>query len=397
MQEHQRVSSVSLSHLPIVLFNLDNQKPDSEMNSDTSRRVSSASTSSSLPRTPSSAHGDLNDHLWNDSGRLGSLREAFSNSDYGSEDSHTIPATHGSGMNLSPGTSVLFRDSLERSGWNVECKSPVRSLSVLSSTSERLGHRLTRSATTSGSSVRLWPSLPPQAQGREGQLQEELASLRDEGDDQGGSDESKTDEENSDAAGSQPPSEPEDGALRRRRHIRRPKRAKQEQPRRLPPLPSSNALVHSHSTAARYISVPFDTDPTATVLGNTFSSTTEDSFTCPSGAGDSRRRSHTISDLPANRVRPLPSLNTKPNRTVRKVAAIPPLRITTLSLRSSPSEAEAVLTKTPNRRFNPLGSNFVPPPMPQDAGTRIDWELIEDILEVDGEIAETPIAIPREP
>jgi hypothetical protein len=361
------------------------------MNANTPKRVSSDSTSSSLPRTPSSAHGDLSDHLWNDSGRLGSLKEAFSNSDYGSDDTHTISATHGTTMNLSPETSVLFRGSIERSGWNVECKSPVRSLSILSSTSERYGHRLTSSDTTTSSSVRPWPSLPPQAQGSERQLEEELASLRDEGDDQGGSDESRTDEENSDAAGSQPPSEPEDGALRRRRHIRRPKRAKQEQPRRLPPLPSSNALVYSHSTAARYMSAPFDTDPTATGPGSTFSPTIEDPFAWTSGTGDSRRRSHTISDLPANRVRVLPSPITNPNRNARKVAAVPPLKITTMSLRSSPSEAEAVLTKTPNRRFNPLGNAFVPPPMPQDAGNRIDWNLIEDILEVDGETAEIPI------
>jgi hypothetical protein len=87
------------------------------------------------------------------------------------------------------------------------------------------------------------------------------------------------------------------------------------------------------------------------------------------------------------------------------VADVPPLRIATMSLRSTPSEADAVLTKTPNRLFNPMGNAFVPPPMPQDAGSRIDWDLIEDILEVDGEMAEleapiaeleTPTAKPRE-
>lgn len=401
MQEQQRDSSISLTSLPIVFFDLHNPKNLSEMNENISRRVSSTSTSSSLPRTPSSAHGELNDYLWRDPDRLASLSEAFSNPDCVSEDPHTTLATPASAMS-SRGTTVLIRESRERAGWNVEYKSPVRSLSVLSPTLERNGHRVTRSASTASSSVRLWPTLPPQAPGHEALLSEELASLR------GGvdSDEGKTDEENSDGAGSQPPSESEDSALRRRRHIRRPSRTKQTQPRRLPPLPSSNPLVHSHSTAARYITAPFNAiaDSTATSnSGSAFSANPVETLEGSPGAADFRR-SHTIS---GDRIRPLPPPTPNRNRhhNVRKVADVPPLRIATMSLRSTPSEADAVLTKTPNRLFNPMGNAFVPPPMPQDAGSRIDWDLIEDILEVDGEMAEleapiaeleTPTAKPRE-
>ena len=409
MQEWHRESSISLARLPIVLFNLDIHQNSRRMSENGSRRVSSASTSSSFPRTPSSAHTELHEYLWRDPDRLSSLRETFSNSDYGSEDGHATPITPPSAMSISGEAGVLVRQDLERVGWNLGYKSPVRSLSVTSPTPERYGHRIVRSVSTYSPSVRLWPRLPPQANGQEKLLEEELATLRSEGEGRESSDEGKTDEEMSDGASSQQ----EDPTLRRRRHIRRPTRAKQDLPRRLPPLPLSNTLAHSNSTAARFVSTPFDDDnttpdPTASNnSANTFYTTTTSGgdidlalTTSSTAANDFRRRSHTINDLPANRIRPLPPPSKQhtvrnPTTVRRQAVPIPPLNLATLSLRSSPSEAEAVLTKTPNRRFNPM---VVPPPMPQDAGNRLDWNLIEDILEIDGEMAdlETPIATPPE-
>ena len=393
----QRDSSISLSHIPMVLFGAQNSEDDAY----TSRRVSSASTASShpsLPRTPSSAHETANYH-WRDSrhsdvDRLASLREAFDNkSEYNSSPDEPITPERG-----------IINVDVERSGWNVAYKSPVRSLSVLSPTSagstERK-HRVVRSASSaSQSSVRLWPQRPPVQ--RDPVIEEEISRLSLYNDED--SDPTKEDEDVSQ------PSESDDAVdatLRRRRHIRRPARAKQDTPRRLPPLPGT--LVHSHSTAARYAAVPGPSP------GQGWPGTSQSSVAMESVfdelSHDSRRRSHTISGFQPSRIRPLPvpanrqqeQQRPQPPPSTAPKAKLPRLRLATLSPTdpAEANEANAVLTKTPNRRFHPLGFGggaFVAPPMPQDAGSRLDWELIEDLLEagdeLDADDAPTPIARP---
>jgi len=159
--------------------------------------------------------------------------------------------------------------------------------------------------------------------------------------------------------------ESEGGSLRRRKHVRRPTRAKPDLPRRLPALPTT--LVHSQSTAGRYMTTP-------------------ESDWAQSVTTDIRKRSHTLNKPPST-VRSLP--DPLPNK------RIPQLKLATLELRSLPSETAAVLTKTPNRPSNPLGSLSVAPPMPAEAGVQIDWDLIGDVLEVDGGMVVTPNGLPR--
>lgn len=397
----QRESTISLRLLPMVLFGHENQDNMQGYSSENSRRVSSASSTSSfpsLPRTPSSAR-DSHDYYWRDSrssdtDRLASLREAFDQS----ECSHEEPII-GNGTPITPG-GLLVNPGVERSGWNVDYKSPVRSLSVISPSSTNSAerrHRVTRSASTasSSSSVRPLPQRPLHMPVPEKVIEEELSRLslyEDNEDARNSSDDETSQPSGSDADGSA------DASLRRRRHIRRPARAKKETPRRLPPLPGT--LVHSHSTAARFAPPHLGSPSNQFIeLDSQFD-----------GTGDLRRRSHTISDIPINRVRPLP-LPAPPAPLPKQLPQptnlpanppkpkVPRLRLATLSPTdpSEAAEANAVLTKTPNRRFNPLGLGggpFVAPPMPQDASARLDWELIEDMLEADF-VDDTPTPIAR--
>lgn len=406
----QRESTISLSHIPMVLYGQENH----ENYPASSRRVSSASTASSLPslpRTPSSAR-DSHDYYWRESkssdvDRLASLREAFDQTEYSPSDSNTP---------LTPNSLQIHTDTVdvERSGWNLSYKSPVRSLSVISPAGTERTHRVSRSASTvgPGGSVRPWPQRPAPTPVAEREIEEEISRLSmyeevEEDDDYQG----KTDDERSQRSGSDADTGI-DASLRRRRHIRRPARAKQQTPRRLPPLPGT--LVHSHSTAARFTS----TAPTASFIAaadvpsNMMGVLLDDGL---EGMGDLRRRSHTISGLPSSRIRPLP-LPTPANQNVQspppgpvaspppppptQIRTVPKAKVPRLRLApvdpSEAAEADAVLTKTPNRRFNPLGSAgfSAAPPMPQDASSRLDWDLIEDLLEADF-VDDTPTPIAR--
>jgi hypothetical protein len=329
------------------------------MSGDSSRRTSTASTSS-LPRTPASAHFEREPDPWADPARL-PLVGGFTSPSCDSETSSSLTCTP-----LTP--SVATSNALARIGeeqdtsWVEPTSTPMRALTMSSPYSIQHA-RVARSATFHSPSnpvgVRPWPK-PPATHPEAPDLWEEAQRLSIVVVD---SDEASSEQERR----SETP-ESEGGSLRRRKHVRRPSRAKPDLPRPLPALPST--LLHSQSTAGRYMTTPLsDWDQPMT--------------------SDFRRRSHTVNNLPET-ARPLlapsrPLLNKR----------IPQLKLATLELRSLPSEAAGVLTKTPNRPSDPLGSLSVAPPMPADASIQIDWDLIGDALEVDGEMALTPVPKPE--
>jgi hypothetical protein len=328
-----------------------------KMSGDSSRRTSTASTSS-LPRTPASAHFEREPYSWVDPARL-PLVGGFTSPSCDSETSSSLTCTP-----LTP--SVATSNALTRIGEEqdtslVKPKStPMRALTMSSPYSVQYA-RVARSATFHSPSnlvgVRPWPK-PPGKHPEAPDLWEEAQRLSIVEVD---SDEASSEHER----GSETP-ESEGGSLRRRKHVRRPTRAKPDLPRPLPALPSTH--IHSRSTAGRYMSTPIsDWDQPVT--------------------SDIRRRSHTLNNLPSTAL-PTPS-KTLPDK------RIPQLKLATLELRSLPSEAAGVLTKTPNRPSNPFGSLSVAPPMPADASSQIDWDLIGNALEVDGEMAATPNGLPK--
>ncbi|CAG7849399.1 SubName: Full=Uncharacterized protein {ECO:0000313/EMBL:CCA71798.1} [Serendipita indica DSM 11827] len=353
----------SLSQLPIGFDNPHKAAQDG------SRRTSSASTASSMPRTPSSIAWDRFDVF-----SPVAEPQAFEASEYGSETSSLLT--------ISPDTP-LKRDSLptiihdgpQRTGYAMR-ENPRRSQSITLSSMETQQNRLSRAATMhTVPGVRPWPMPPPSSSTdttapRLSPLQDQNEEDVDAGDRSHGTD-------------SDSPGESGDSAnhLQRRRHIRRPTREKKDLPRPLPPLPASN-LAHSQSTAGRFMTTPF-----AVSAGEQ-----------EPPLGDARRRSRTLNSLSGIRSLPVPNAQTQsnpsssksiPNKSAGKlVPVILPLKLHTLELRSSPSEAAGVLTKTPNRPSNncALARSFMAPPMPADAAAAIDWDLVDDALGIDDDI-----------
>ena len=344
----------SLSQLPIVFDNPHRVAQDG------SRRTSSASTASSMPRTPSSIAWDRYDDF---SPLVDS--QPFE-ADYGSESSSLIAISPDAPFKRDS-LPVIVHQGPQRSGWNTVGDNPRRSHSIIHSSMEPQHHRLSRAATMhTVPGVRPLP-MPPSTAHR-------LSPLQDQPED----DVDAT--EHSNGTDSDSPGESGDSAnhLQRRRHIRRPTREKKDLPRPLPPLPASN-LAHSQTTAGRFVTAP--------------SGEEEPPF------GDMRRRSQTLNVLSSG-VRPLPaphghsksqssSSKPAPNKPGGKlVPVILPLKLHTLELRSSPSEAAGVLTKTPNRPSNhsALARSFMAPPMPADAANTIDWDLLDDALGIEDDV-----------
>lgn len=357
-------STYTSSSVTFLLSDHDGQEFPFKMSEHSSRRTSTASTSS-LPRTPASAHFERELYSWSESepGRL-PLVEAFASPSSESESSSTL--TCGSLSTSMTPLHLLPRIGEEQDASWVEHKSaPVRALTI-SSPYPMQHHSIPRAATfhsiPTAPIVRPWPR-PPQARHPEApNLWEQARGLS--------IIEADSDDTSSDRERRSISPESESGSLKRRKHVRRPSRQRPELPRPLPALPTG--LSHSQSTAGRY--------------ANLHASVSNDLAT-----SDLRRRSHTVNSLPSA-VRPLPAVS-RPLPEKR----VPPLKLSTLELRSLPSETGAVLAKTPNRPTNPMGSMFAPPPMPTDASSQIDWDLIGDALEIDGDMVATPTALPSKP
>jgi hypothetical protein len=403
------------------------------MSSDSSRRTSAASTASSMPRTPSSARWVRDELHWRDSGHI-QLASAFDGSDYISEESSTLsitpvtPLSHGHEQH-----TTLKHLGAEQPGWSRSLSTTIAPRDLEDPTF--MANRVARSATfhsgfshSGSAAIRPWPKPPnssmmtessrSSSHGASPLRHERLSSMpalsRMSLDENMGRD---YDDEDDDGTG--PLAESDDnGNLRRRQHIRRPTRERLHLPRPLPPLPNGN-LTHSQSTSGRFISTPTDGS------GDPMRQEDHSLSSSPPPHSHPVRRAHTFNALSGS-FRPLPTItasattpteekcngdedqfsgSTTPSasspspvpagppkeRNTKKQSALQ-LKLSTLTLRSDPSEAAAVLTKTPNRRFNPLGNVFgdSAPPMPVNASTKIDWSLIGDALEVDGDLEDFP-------
>ncbi|PVG01005.1 hypothetical protein CPB86DRAFT_135645 [Serendipita vermifera] len=420
------------------------------MSSGSSRRTSAASTASSMPRTPSSARWARDELHWRDSGHI-QLGDAFHSPTYASEESSTMSMTPITPLSHGHEQHTTFKHlSAEHPGWS-------RSLSTTIAPRDLEGagfmpSRVARSATfhagfhSSGSTtavIRPWPKPPnntntnclnesslssshgasPLRHERFSSMSEISRMSLDENIMSDGYDDDDDDDEG-DGSGGGPLAESDDnGNLRRRQHIRRPTREKLQLPRPLPPLPNGN-LAHSQSTSARFVSTPINRggdEPqddhslvrsTATphnpvrrahtfnALSGSFRPLPTIAASATTPTEEEKNANSGDEDQTGGRT-PLASSSSVPagapkERNNKKQSSALQLKLSTLQLRSNPSEAAAVLTKTPNRRFNPLGNIFgdTAPPMPADASSRIDWSLIGDALEIDGELGDTPSPLP---
>ncbi|KAG8872510.1 hypothetical protein FRC20_009463 [Serendipita sp. 405] len=390
MESQRSSAAISLSNLP---FTFDNP----QMSGDNTKRTSSTSTASSMPRTPSSVMWDHDE--WRESRYLPLIESgAFQPSECSGESE--------SNLTLSPSTPfndgliiIHDHDGAERQGGDVFYGQRLSHSRSISSPSDARISRISRSATIHTSMpVRPWPQLPPHLARA---LPEDVPVVPKPSD---VADDSAESDSNS-AAGSDSVSDSRN-KLARRRHIKRPSRAQKEQPRPLPPLPATS-LTHSQTTAGRFVTTPTSRPAVGTVTTYLLDHSSASTAVSPPMA-DVKRRTRTItspSSSSSSLVRPLPTPLPSTGRSIptatpvpttassgkqsgkRGPAPVPRLDLHNLALRSSPSEAAAVLAKTPNRTSNPtpFGRDFVPPPMPTDASARIDWDLIEDMLGADGE------------
>lgn len=348
----------------LLLLHADRRSSEifTKMSGGSSRRTSTASTSS-LPRTPASAKFERDGYSWADSGSP-PLVDAFTGPSLESQSSPSIAHSVATSSGATTGHLACIGED-EDATWHLNPKSAPAHALTFSSAHQDLHENLSRPATyhsTFDPVVRLWPQPPPQHPNPEDpKLWEEVQKVA-------------TMEPESYSAyredeGRSSTPESEGDTLKRRRHIRRPSRQKPGSSRPLPPLPSA-ALSHSQSTAGRFVHAP------ATIPEG-------DELPTP----DMRPRPHTLNVL-TSAARPLPPVARQIPQ--RETPSPPQLKLATLDLRSLPSETGAVLTKTPNRPTHPFGDFTTAPSMPADAGTQIDWDLIEDMLEAD---VPTPVSL----
>jgi hypothetical protein len=392
------VNFSTLSRLPSLIFDLSNQNTSitsqscSQMNEISVKRpVSTASTSSaSMPRTPNSAGWERSEGYWSETGRPGPFVSEYDGSE-GSGTPASLTCSSAAEIIEHPGSERWFDNDMVHKPSSSRIQSvtvqPIITVALPTplptppSTNQPAAASIpTHSRSQSQSQVRLWPQPPPLTSSSSMSEQDWESSLS------GFNPTANEPESDSDTKSDNTESASEDGGLKRRRHIRRAGRAPPRLPRPLPPLPASmNILTHSQSTAGRFMTAPIENLPISTP-----------------NPRDSLHRAHTTNwttvKTPTSARLP-PAKSHTPKTSAGK---IPNLRLSTLGLRSSASDANAVLVKTPNRKFNAPFS--VAPPMPTDAANTIDWELLDDALEIDSDLDmdlhlhdsddATPLAIP---